>query len=260
MSPATSPLRLKGTRLVRFLADLAVSDVALSHENFTDRLGRVINIKESLRLLAFHDQLSMTPYEPSSSSCEGLSQEVLRARRTMVQTVVTSFASEVGPARLQLPTLKADTALDELAKFQPYHRFYIAHQREFESKIHSLQRRVRVLVSGLSRELAQLAALDAAVWDILSMHTHNQLAVIPQLLGKRFDFLQQDHRSPQTESGTQMGNVRPQAALLEIRVRPEAWQARFLTEIQGLLLAELELRLLPVLGLVEAVNEEVARR
>ena len=306
MSPASSPVNLKGTRLVRFLADLAVSDVAFSHDNFTDRLGRVINLQESLRLSAFHDQLSMTPYEPGSDSesgsgsgsCEGLTQDVLWARRALVQTVVASFAPQGGPARLQLPTLQADAPLDELVTFQPYHRFYIAHQREFESKIQSLQRRVRDQVCGLSRELAQLAALDATVWNILLTHTRSQFAVIPRLLGKRFDFLQHEYHSSQAQaqfevqpeaqsesqseaqpesevesesesevesevesgagSGTQVGDVQPQADRLETSTRSEAWQTRFLTETQGLLLAELELRLLPVLGLVEAVNEEVA--
>ena len=64
----------------------------------------------------------------------------------------------------------------------------------------------------------------------------------------------------EAESRTQVGDVQPQADLLENKDQPEVWRVRFLTEIQGLLLAELELRLLPVLGLVEAVNEEVASR
>ena len=270
MSPASSPVSLKGTRLVRFLADLAVSDIGYSHENFTDRLGRVIDIMQSLRLSAIHDQLPMIPFEPNSSACEDLSQEVLRARRTLVQSVVSSFTSKVVPARLQLPTFEADAPLDELTKFQPYHRFYIAHQQQFESKIQSLQLRVRDRVSGLSKELAQLAALDAAMGDVLSMYTRSQLAVIPLLLGKRFDFLQREQGSShaafqaelqaEAESRTQVGDVQPQADLLENKDQPEVWRVRFLTEIQGLLLAELELRLLPVLGLVEAVNEEVASR
>ena len=260
MTPASTQVGLNGTRLARFLSELAVSDVAFSHHNFAERLGRLIDFGDSVRLSAFHDELGKLPYEPGRTSSENLKDEVLRVRMSLVHAVVESFVPDAGPARLKLPTLKDGVPLDQLATFEPYHRFYAAHQRDFETKMQSLQLRVRDAVSGMSEELAQLAALDETVRDILSIHIRKYLAVIPQLLGKRFDFLLQEHRSMQGAPSEGVDSDRSERGVLETWTQPNGWLHRFFKEMQGLLLAELELRLLPVLGLVEAVDEGVDRR
>ncbi len=253
-------IHLRGTRLVRFLSDLAVSDVPFSHENFSERLGRSIDFAESVRLAALHDKLRKMVFEPGPRSIETLKEEVLRVRMSLVQSVVGSFVSVAGAARIKVPALNTGIPLDKLATFEPYHRFYAAHQREFDSRIQTLQLEVRDTVSGVSAELAQLAALDEAVRDTLSMHIRKYLAVIPRLLGKRFDFLLKEHQSRQDTSRMAVTEDRSEEDILRIWTRPNGWLDRFTKEMQGLLLAELELRLLPVLGLVEAVNEQVGKR
>jgi len=253
---------LHGTRLVRFLSELAVSDVEFSHENFSERLGRLIDFGESMRLSALHDKLPGMHFEAGPISCESLKEEVLRLRMSLVQSVVRSFASVSGAGRIKLPTLNAATPFDKLATFEPYHRFYAAHQREFETRIQTLQLGIRQKVSGVSKELAQLAALDEAVRDTLSIHSRKQLAVIPQLLGKRFDLLWREYQSHQEGSAPAVSEDQSEQEILKTWTRPDGWLHRFFKEMQGLLLAELELRLLPVLGLVEAVNgnEQVGKK
>ena len=260
MTRAPSQVGLNGTRLARFLSDLAVADAGFAHQNFSEHLGRLIDFGGSIRLSEFHDALHKVPYEPNPASGEGLKEEILRVRTSLVQAVAESFVPDAGVARLKLPTLKVGVLVDQLATFEPYHRFYAAHQREFESKIQSLQLRVRDGVSGVSAEMAQLAALDETVRDILAVHTRKYLALIPQLLRKRFDGLLQEHLSLQGKPGDEADGERPEADILRTWTQPTGWLGRFFKEMQGLLLAELELRLLPVLGLVEAVDEEVKRR
>ena len=250
---------LHGTRLVRFLSDLAVSDVTFSHGNFTEQLGRLIDFGDSMKLSALYDKLRTIPAEPTPISIDRLKDEVLRVRMSLVQSVVESFIPSSGSARIKLPTLNARVPVDQLARFDPYHRFYSSHQRQFESKIQSLQLKARDALTGASAELAQLAALDAAVRDTLSGHTRKQLAVVPRLLGKRFDFLLQEHRQLQAESSPEGSEDPPEEEILKTWTRPDGWLGRFCGEMQGLLLAELEFRLLPVLGLVEAANEQLGR-
>ena len=260
MTQASSQVGLNGTRLTRFLSDLAVADAAFAHQNFAEHLGRLLDFGGSMRLSEFHDELHKLPYEPSPTSSDGLKEEILRVRMALVQTVAESFVPGAGLTRLKLPTLKGGFPLDQLATFEPYHRFYAAHQREFESKIQSLQIRVRDGVSGVSAEMAQLAALDETVRELLSAHTRKHLALIPQLLEKRFNGLLQEHQALQGEPGKEADGERTEADIVQTWTQPTGWLGRFFRDIQGLLLAELELRLLPVLGLVEAVDEEVERR
>ena len=183
---------LHGTRLVRYLSDLAVLDRELSHVNFSERLGRLIDFGDSMRLAALHDKLHGMSFEPGPGSAVTAREEVLRVRMALMQSVVRSFAPAPDAARIKLPTLEAGVPLDKLASFEPYHHFYAAHQREFASRIQSLQFKVGNALCAISAELAQLAALDEALRDSLSVHARKNLAVIPQLLARRFDFLRQD--------------------------------------------------------------------
>jgi hypothetical protein len=101
---------------------------------------------------------------------------------------------------------------------------------------------VRESVSGFSPALAQLAALDTALGDPISAHTRRIFAVVPRLLQKRFEFLIEQYRQASA------GNQREQNLWHQTH-------AQFRSDMQGLLLAEIDTRLLPVLGLIEALDE-----
>jgi hypothetical protein len=67
---------------------------------------------------------------------------------------------------------------------------------------------------------------------------------VPQLLGRRFEQLHQAHRSalPTPDDPARW-------------LQPGAWLHTFCQDMRVVLLAELELRLQPVAGLLEALNE-----
>ena len=262
MTQRASRVGLNDSRLVRLLSDLGVSDVAFPSGNLSQRLGGRIDFKASMRLAAFHDELRTLAFEPSPAptSAQALKEEVLQARLSLMRTIVEGFVPGAGPARLKLPTLAADISLDRLLEFEPYHRFYAAHQRALDARIQTLQLRVREVLTGRSAELARLAAMDAAMRDIVSPHTRTSLAVIPQLLSKRFDALVNAYRSTQATPVDREADLLPEEDKLKAWTRPDGWLGTFCHDMQQLLLAELDLRLVPILGLVEAVDEEVMRK
>jgi hypothetical protein len=176
-----------------------------------------------------------------------------------VESVIRSFVGDPG-ARIKVPSLNTRIPTEQLSRFEPYHRFYAAHQREFESRVRPLQLVVRDAIRGLSPEMMQLVALDEGVGDALSVHTRKYLAVIPQLLAKRFDLLLAESQQGDAAAHRDGQEDRADEALLKTWTASSGWLGRFYQEMQGLLLAELELRLLPILGLVEAANEQVGMR
>ena len=104
---------------------------------------------------------------------------------------------------------------------------------------------MRSEAAGLSPALAQLCALDAMLGDPVSLHARKVLAVIPKLLGQRFEYWLQQY----------------QQALAAEQDQQHVWapyHEQFCQEIQGTLLGEIEDRLLPILGLLEAINEDSA--
>lgn len=260
MTQHAPTVALHGTRLVRFLADLAVADSAISHRNFAERLGRLVNFSDSMKLSEIHEKLASFSFEPIPVRTQTLREEVVRVRMSLVQSIAKSFVPGAESGHLKMPSLNAEVSLDKLATFDPYHRLYASHQREFEYKIQSLQLRVSDEVSGVSPELAKLAVLDESVRDILSAYTRKNLAIIPRLLGKRFDFLLQEYTSLQDKSDAHSNDNQSDEEVVNMWTQPNGWLGRFLNEMQGLLLAELELRLLPVLGLIEAADEQAGKR
>lgn len=254
-------IEIPGTRLLRLLSDMAVSEISFTQTHFSERLGRLIDIGESMKLSAFHDQLQEIVVEPDTKTRTSATakEEVLRIRLLLVKSIVESFVPSDGSTRIELPTLKAGVPLEQLATFDPYQGFYLAHQREFEYKLQRLQLRVRSMVNSISTDMAQLAALDEVIRNTLLPHTRKCLSVIPKLLGKRFDFLLQEYLTQHEGAVEEIKQCQPNDEILQTWIQADGWLSQFLKEMQGLLLADLELRLQPVLGLLEAVDKKVEK-
>jgi hypothetical protein len=93
-----------------------------------------------------------------------------------------------------------------------------------------------------------LAALDSAFDAILGERESKLLALIPLLMEQRFGHLFQAHQQ-------QLAHTQ-QADHPALWLKPGGWLARYLEELQTVLLAELDLRLQPTLGLIEALQDQ----
>jgi hypothetical protein len=132
--------------------------------------------------------------------------------------------------------------------YEPYRRYYLAHQRDMDLSVPPLRSRVRERLATMSPALRQLAALDGTFENILCEREALLLAKLPQILKKRFAHLRLQHQ--QALMDTQ------QADTPELWMQPGGWLARFCNELQTVLLAELDLRLQPAVGLLEALQHE----
>jgi hypothetical protein len=230
---------LNSSRLVRFLGGLGVADVAVSHEQFARRLGELIDLPDSIKLSAVHADLATSEFEQSCATAHSAREDFLRVRNFMLHSVSKSFAPGSGSAGIRLPgSDDADTAGDDALR-EAYLRFYISHQREIGFKVRNLHTRTREALAGHSPELARLCTLDAAIGTALSGHTRRYFTAVPKLLDRRFRQL----LAPPGDAAETEADQRVRAL------------TRFQGEMRELLLAEIEARLLPVLGLIEALEE-----
>lgn len=223
----TCPPSLTDSRIVRYLTELAVSDATVSHQHFVSHLGNFIDFSGSIALSLAHEELPKLIFQSGELSKEAITDNFFKVRRSIVHAIVQSFIPSDDYQRIKLPV--PNTAP---MTFDLYQRFYLAHQRELDFRIQNLQLEVRASVSGISLELAQLSSLDVTLNNTLAAHVNRLYAVIPLLLEKRFTLL-----------------------LSDLKIQPDKRLEQFCNELQGLLLAELELRLLPVIGLIDALNE-----
>lgn len=249
MAQASPCITFTGSRLVQMLTDMLDSKVVLSHEQFSEGLGRLVDLSGSLALSSLHGSKARKYFEPSAGSPEATKSLFIRSRKSIVLGISKCFSQELVPERIRLPRPAGDAPIEQSSDFEPYKRFYKAHQADMAARVHGLRVTVRDAMAGFTPELAQLAAFDATLGDSLSSNARHVFTVIPVLLEKRFTDLVAAHQ--QAFNGQQ--------ELIAQSVQPNEWLETFYKEMRDILLAELEVRLQPVLGLVEALNKEVEK-
>ena len=287
MNQALPQVSFNGSRLVRFLHGLEVSEAQVIPQDHAEKLSQLLDFAGSITLLDAHDEVKHLKFESVAESCVTVKEDFLKVRTSMVQFIIKSFVPTTDHVRNKVPTLKPGVDLQQMTSFEPFERFYLAHQREIDFRVQNLRVTVRDSISGYSRELAQLAVLDTALGETTAAHTRKCFSVVPKLMGKRFKHLLHEHQlldrqvneDVLTDSGLDAqkqqnfpGMTPEQSAAVESTVNQSNtsqskksklttinWLDQFCAEMQGLLLAELEVRLQPVLGMIEAFNEEVEK-
>lgn len=111
--------------------------------------------------------------------------------------------------------------------FAPCRRRYVARQQAMHTSIAALRGRLRDTLAARSPAMARLASMDAVMEQVLGAHEQRLLATVPALLEKHFKRL-------------------PPSA----QAAPDA----FGRDMHSVLLAELDIRLQPVEGLLAALR------
>ena len=221
------------SRLIRQLADMSVLAGETLPEPADLRLGRLLNLSSSIRIAAAQMAGSEDDFSASAASPQAIRDDYLAVRGTLLKGVETSFNPGPGYTRLKLPRREAMPGADDQALLGACQRFYASQQREIVFKVTGLRERVSYAIAGQSPALSQLVALDATLGDALSALGARCFEGIPQLLEQRFARLR---LLPALDSGA-------------------ASYDKFCREMKALLLAEIDARLLPILGLVEALDD-----
>lgn len=243
--------RFNTARLVRVLADFAVAEPVDSKQSFADRLGQWLGFNDALALFSALNPAATAGGEPQPAAAAGsAAQACARVRATLAESIVADGVFRPGKARIELPTPLPNASPEEAADFAPYHRYYLAHQRDMNASICPLRATVRAALARRSGALKRLAALDAVMDQALAARERTLLATVPGLLAKRFEQLFTAHQAALAETQTADDTQR--------WMQPGGWLAAFCRDMQAVLLAELELRLQPVAGLVEALEHEPA--
>jgi len=240
--------------LIRLLTDLDVSAVAAAPVNFAEKLGQFFDFSEAVLLSAAHADVgkksdTAAPFDTDLEPGNAAGDEFLRVRRSLINSIVKNCTP--GASNTKLPSIAADVSIESVSAYEPYHRFYLAQQREIAVNVRQLRANVRNSISATSPTLKQLAALDAVFDDILWERTRKLFSTIPKMLEKRFQHLFNSHK--QTLSITNKQDNPAQW------MQQDEWLGHFCRDMQSLLLAENDVQLQPVLGLLEAFNNEARK-
>ncbi|MFT3804829.1 MAG: DUF3348 family protein [Burkholderiaceae bacterium] len=122
--------------------------------------------------------------------------------------------------------------------YGPFRQCHVARQQAMASAIAALRSRVRRRLLVGTPALARLAAVDAALEQVVGTQERRLLAAVPALLERHY------HRLRESPADAADGGD-PAAAAVD----------RFRHDLRAVLLAELALRFEPVFGLLEAASQ-----
>ena len=232
--------------MLRVLTDLDVVKSTGPDSAFAERLAHWMTLDDAITLRAVHAS-RVTALQPvaTSSSPADLRSDFAQLRASLVSVIDLDGAPKAVRPRPGARAPQPEAPLDLAAVFAAYRRDYLAHRRTMVAQIRAFRARARAVLAAATPTLARLAALDAAFDSSLAERETQALAPLPALLEPRLAFL---HAAQQATTQGAMPSRQP---------APNAWLARFGRELRAVLLAELDFRLLPVLGLVEAFHHPV---
>lgn len=208
------------SNLARQLAGYLPAQPDATRLDFAERLGDWLNVRDAITLHAAHQALAALA--PSQRHAKGRPPAGQSAAD--LHTALQNLRATLQRGIAAPPALPVEA---EDSMFAPHHQRCLDLQRRMETAIEPFRAHVRQVLAAASPRLAQLAALDATFEQMLGAREQRLLSGVPAFLKARFEQLRQTH--------------------------PETWPAPFELELQQALKAELELRLQPVTGLIEAL-------
>jgi hypothetical protein len=239
---------------------MAMVDAVDPGNAFAETLGQWIHFADAIALSAVHNDGIASPRRIHAGIPHGeqvvahitaaaaTTAEFDRVQAFLTNSITKSCSPKPGKTHIKLPTPALELPMDVAAAYAPYRRFYEAHQRDMELSILPLRTNVREAVAKASPKLAKLAELDMTLEKILRDRESKLLSKIPVLLKKRFEQLFKEHQQTLVDTH--------QADTPAGWTQAGGWLARFCNDMQMLLLAELELRLQPAMGLIEAFKHD----
>jgi hypothetical protein len=158
-----------------------------------------------------------------------------RVHRAILQSIEQSFDESVVQPRFPLPKINLENDKLDLSAYQV---FYMAQQTEMSAKIQGLRTYVREVLSSASLNMTKLALLDQTLEETIGFPLRSGFSVISKIISKHcYKIEEQWQKHDHQEVRRQLN--------------------QFHSELRQLLLAELELRLQAIQGLVDAFNQEV---
>lgn len=242
--------RLHSSELLRFLASQGLVDTASDAGDVGQRFGDWLHFRHAIALQGFLGELDK-PDAITLQPTARVDADVLHARfsgvRCALERAITEGSAPApGMARIEPPSPELEHPIDPKTAFDVFRRYSMGHQRQMEKIIRSLRAQLRSMLDKGTAHQRQLATLDAIFENVVQEREARLLGQIPITFEKRFAKALKQHLKQLVEA-TEVDEPAP---------RTTPWLAPLLDDLRKALLAELDLRLQPVLGLIEALTQD----
>ena len=135
-----------------------------------------------------------------------------------------------------------------VAEFAPHGARYLAAQKQIEARLAALRAQVRSGLAGAAPGIRPLAALDAVMEQVMAPREQRLWGTLAGHLERRMAHRRQLHEDMLAATGSVDDPARWK--------QPGGWLHAFERDLQALLQAEIDVRLQPVMGLLEAAQHK----
>lgn len=227
--------------LIRLLARLTDFEPPESGPTLSDRLSQWLGWTDAIALSSALN--GSPPAVPSAP--RALAPADASACARLRDDFAASFARDCSLSTGTAGQIRSLANVAANAEFASYRQRYLTQQQSMEHAIGIVRARLRALLATRSPEMARLATIDAVMERALTPRERTLLAAVPGLLERRFERLRDAEHSAISAA---------HAAGARAGVAAGKWLEAFHRDMQSTLLAELDIRLQPVQGLLAALQ------
>ncbi len=243
------PTHFSSSPLVRHLASLDIAPAGEPALTFAERLSHWVAWTDAIALSqVLADDAGATRgsggLPRASSARQQVREQLARLRQELSDGIAGDPLLREGSDAPTVAAAVSPPAGGGKPDYSAYRRQYRAHQHTMEDRIGRLRAAVRKALAGLSPPLGRLAALDAVFDRALAAQQRRQLDQVPLMLEKSLQARHKTATATPSDQEADLNQTAPQQQPLAA-VGPT---------LQRVLLAELELRLQPVQGLIDALG------
>ena len=239
--------RLHSSELLRLLSRQGLIDDSVDPGDVGVRLGDWLDFRQAIALQSLIGQLEQ-PSAPVAATARVDAQVLQRRLREVRQALERAITDGTPPApglpRIELPEVELAQPIDAKTAFDPFRRYALGQQRQMEQVLRSLRSQLRQMLGRGTAPQRQLATLDALLENVLTPREARLLGQITTEHEKRFARQLRRHLQ-QLVAASEADEPAPRTA---------PWLATLREDLRSALLAELDLRLQPLLGLAEALT------
>ncbi|MFT4249026.1 MAG: DUF3348 domain-containing protein [Pseudomonas sp.] len=227
---------IRGPAFIRLLAGLTDADLHPPKPLPSERLSEWLDLNHAIALSAALDGNPGMTASDDASPTDAIGQaDCARVRDALADAIVADRAF-------------TDIGAHQARDYAFFRQRYLALQQAMETGIGQLRARLRDRLALASTDLARLAAVDAVMERALSRRERILLSRATTLLGRHFERLQRTGQ--ETADGPREPPPDPPTTT------PGAWLEIFRKDMQAALLAELDVRLHPIEGLLAALRTQ----
>lgn len=240
MVKAPQRIAFGGPALVRLLARLTDVDVPESGQSLSQRLSQWLGWTDAIALsTALAGSLpAVAGVRANADHADGNACE--RVRASLQKAIAGDSAFTTARRRRPAHASTDDHAADVAAGYSFFRQRYVSIQQRMETDIGSLRGRLRMMLVARKPSMSRLAVVDAVMERALDSREKAVLATVPVLLAAHFERLRR-------AEAQRLADAR-------VIAPPDEWLDVFRDDMRSVLLAELDVRLQPVEGLLATLR------